>query len=740
MRRKPADLLAPLFFLGLLAAFFVHFIQRELVDLGRPSLWSSFDLESYFIPRFWFGASSLLHGEVPLWNPYEFAGIPFLATGQPSVFYPPTILLYGLLPRQAAHWAYLVVHYVFSAWTMRYFLRRSGLGDVGVFIGVVVFVFSVPVLSSNYHPPRIGHLSWMPIVFALAETARSGERRAIALLALVVGVQLVAGYPEFAMDEAILLGVHAITSFVVGTWKEPPWRSLLPIAGGFVLGALTAAVQLVPLGELGRLASRETLVPHGAFAFPADVGPGAVVFTVPGLIGFTALGIFARKSLPAAAGLLFCVFIGNGGWKLLRLLPGFSFVRFPLVWVYLSMFYFAWLAALGAEEVIAPTGSARRARLFVGGVVVAAMVLVAFYVVGLRWAEGPAPGNVAKSFSLSVQNGAAATFGILGVACVAALALLSRRRTVPAAAWMTAMSLAVIAQFYAFPFGARTALFTPPLPTGRAARYQADGNLLTGRALSPDDVLYGYEVTDRVASPLGVEQSFLPSRQRRIVDKLGYISLFGRLDWVAVQRAKGYLDAMNVELVVAPPSVVESLQARGFMEAARSETDSFMVNPARMGHAWVNYAVLTARSERQALEYCVSARFDPHREVVVEQQTTHAFRLPWPGTRSATPPLAEHRTSSTRATWDVELHEPGIFVASESAYPGWEATVDGHSTPWITADYVLRGVELDAGRHQVTFEYRPGSFRLGVALTFTGLAGIALLAAWRRIASRRAML
>ena len=115
MRRKPADLLAPLYFLGLLAAFFVHFIQRELVDLGRPSLWSSFDLESYFIPRFWFGAFSLLHGEVPLWNPYEFAGIPFLATGQPSVFYPPTILLYGLLPRQAAHWAYLVVHYVFAA-------------------------------------------------------------------------------------------------------------------------------------------------------------------------------------------------------------------------------------------------------------------------------------------------------------------------------------------------------------------------------------------------------------------------------------------------------------------------------------------------------------------------------------------------------------------------------------------------------------------------------------------------
>ncbi|HEX3595416.1 MAG TPA: YfhO family protein [Polyangiaceae bacterium] len=736
MSRKPADFLAPLFVVGLLAAFFLHFIRAELVDLGRPSIWSSFDLESYFLPRFWLGARTLLHGQVPLWNPYEFAGIPLLATGQPGVFYPPTVLLFGFLPRAAAHWAYLVGHYVFAACAMFYFLRRERVGNVGVFVGVVVWLFSIPVLSSNYHPPRIAHLSWLPWLFAFVERAGRGERRGFVALALIVALQITAGYPEFGMDEAVLVGIHALVSWRIGAWTTPPWKSLPRIGTAFVLGALSAAVQLVPLGELGRLSSRESLVPHGAFSFPAALGPGPLVHVVPGLIVFVLIGALARRSLPAVLGFATCLAIYGGGWKLLRLVPGFSFIRFPLVWLFLWTFYLAWLAALGADEVVRHEGTPQRAKLHLAGLVAAAIFLGALYVLGWRWAMEGATATLAKSWALSVQNGTAAAVGIAGVVAIAAVAVVSRRRAVSPAAWMAAVSVAVVAQLCAFPFGARTASFHPPTKKGRAGRYEVDVHPLTGRALSPEDALYGFEVTDRVASPLGVEQSFLPSRQRKIVEKLGYVSLFGWLDWKAVSRAQGYLEAMNVELVVAPPFAVEAFAARGFVERSRSEVDSFLINPARMGSAWVNYAVLNAPSDAQALEYFVGPLFDPRREVMLEQSTRHAFPIPGLGTPRATAPLAEHRESSTRATWDVDLAQPGIFVASESAYPGWEATVDGHRVQWLTADYVLRGVELDAGRHQVSFEYRPGSFRLGATLSALGLAGIALVALWRRSASK----
>jgi hypothetical protein len=729
MRRRPDDLLAALFIIALLASFFLYFIRVELVDLGRPSLWSGFDLESYFLPRFWFGARSMLRGHVPLWNPFEYGGIPFLATGQPAVFYPPTMLIFGLLPREAAHWTFLIVHYAFAAWTMFYFLRRSGLSAPSLLVGVAVWVFATPILTSNYHPPRIAHLSWTPLVFALVERVGAGNRRAFVALALVVATQLLCGYPEFAMDGALLVAIHATTCWAFGIWRVPPWTSLVRIGSAFVLGALAAAVQLVPLGELARLSARELLVQPGPFAFPRQIGLGAILLTLPGALGLGVLGAFPRRGRPALVGFLFCVVVYEYGWKLLRILPGFSFIRFPLVWLYLRTFFVAWLTAIGTDEIVAAAGTARRTRWFTIGLAASGVALVATYALGLRWASA-APNDLAARIALSVPNGATAALGIAGIVALVALAVIALRRPVHPAAWMGAIAVITLAQLAAFPFGARSAPFHPPSPRGLAATFEAERWRLSGRALAADDILYGYEVTDGIPSPLGVEQSFLPSRQRKIVDKLGFISMFGRLDWTAVARAKGYLDAMNVELAVVPSIFKGGLVERGFVEADHSETDSFLTNPNRMGHAWVNYAVRTAFSREQSLEYFLGERFDPHREVVLEEPTHNAYPLPGPFTGNATTPIAEHRVSETEATWDVELPRPGIFVASESGYPGWEASVDGHPVKWLTADYVLRGVEVDAGRHQVSFVYRPLSFRIGVALSIVAFGLIA--AVWFR--------
>ncbi len=89
------------------------------------------------------------------------------------------------------------------------------------------------------------------------------------------------------------------------------------------------------------------------------------------------------------------------------------------------------------------------------------------------------------------------------------------------------------------------------------------------------------------------------------------------------------------------------------------------------------------------------------------------------------------RPSPTELSIDVELQRPGVLVVSETAYPGWVATVDGKRQRWFRANYVLRGLELDAGRHQVRFVYRSRALRTGSWLSAAGgviLAGCALAA------------
>ena len=75
-------------------------------------------------------ARRILAGEVPLWNPYNYAGHPFLADVQTAVFYPPrllTIVLSASLPPY--HWTYgalqleAVAHFWLAALFMYLFVR-----------------------------------------------------------------------------------------------------------------------------------------------------------------------------------------------------------------------------------------------------------------------------------------------------------------------------------------------------------------------------------------------------------------------------------------------------------------------------------------------------------------------------------------------------------------------------------------------------------------------------------------
>src|SRR5689334_5631184 len=109
MSKKAAPLAVPALLVGLcIALYFIGFIRPALHDQGRSSLMSSIDFHSYFLPRFELGSKEMFAGRLPLWNRFEFGGIPLLATGQGAVFYLPKIVLYGLLPPVDAHWVFIV--------------------------------------------------------------------------------------------------------------------------------------------------------------------------------------------------------------------------------------------------------------------------------------------------------------------------------------------------------------------------------------------------------------------------------------------------------------------------------------------------------------------------------------------------------------------------------------------------------------------------------------------------------
>lgn len=105
---------------ALLAVLVIVFFREIL--LGHAFLWEDFLYHDY--PSRNFASVSLSMGEIPLWNPYSFNGMPFLADIQKTVFYLPcTVLALFVKDGQLSfYWLELMIilHYVLAGVTMFY--------------------------------------------------------------------------------------------------------------------------------------------------------------------------------------------------------------------------------------------------------------------------------------------------------------------------------------------------------------------------------------------------------------------------------------------------------------------------------------------------------------------------------------------------------------------------------------------------------------------------------------------
>jgi len=722
------------------------------IEVGspRPTI-GTFDYYNYFLPRFEFGSREMAAGRLPVWNEFEYAGIPFLATAQPAALYPPKILAFAWLDAGTAMQAFLIAHFVILAAGFLLFARQRGITGLGALAGTVYWTFTTTILLSNYHPNRIACMVWVPIVFALADSAaRSWKGYGIPALALVIALQLVAGYPALTLSLAPLLAVHAIAMYWTGGWDQPPWKTLPRVAGAFVLGSCIAGLQLVPLAEIASIARRATEVADASPPFLPSIsflinerGPAGwhfVLMSFPGLAGLWIAALVRKNALPATAGAATCLAFALGGWLLIRFIPGFSLIRHGLVWLFLLQFHLAWLVAVGAEALVRADADRAWVRRW---------TRICVAIGGLAWAglcganfgpesEGIRPesgGRRLIPLSSRLYGGDDANLlGLAGGVILAAAACVpgSTGRKWTGLAGVSALMLGQVA---AYPFGGATGRFGyPHAPFRIRALAERAGVVPAGRSISEIDRTHGTGLSERVAVLLGMEITFAPPRFAELQHQL-ISPIDQRVIWRRVLRAAGLLDAMNVDLLVGPGRRADDFRKHGLVPMGPKGTRrSLYRNEDRIGEAWVSYRAQPVTSAEQALEHLLEPDFDPRSVVIVETPLANRYR-----SRALLPPTPAQvrRPSPTQVDVEVETSRAGILVLSDAWYPGWEARIDDQPAEILRVDYVLRGLELAPGRHRIRFEYRPASLRYGLAASVAGLvvALVLLVASSRRGAS-----
>jgi len=103
---------------------------------------------------------SLDSREIPLWNPHQFSGIPFMAAGQQSTFYPLS-LVYYVMPLPAAYGWFTVLNLWLAGVMMYLFIRGSGLARFGAAVAAVTYQLCGFFVASVVFPMIIGGVVWM---------------------------------------------------------------------------------------------------------------------------------------------------------------------------------------------------------------------------------------------------------------------------------------------------------------------------------------------------------------------------------------------------------------------------------------------------------------------------------------------------------------------------------------------------------------------------------------------------
>ncbi|WP_242386508.1 YfhO family protein [Phocaeicola sartorii] len=167
--------------------------------------------------------------------------------------------------------------------------------------------------------------------------------------------------------------------------------------------------------------------------------------------------------------------------------------------------------------------------------------------------------------------------------------------------------------------------------------------------------------------------------------------------------------------------VLNMLNTRYFIFPLQGGKTVPMQNPYTLGNAWfvneVQY-VDNANEEIDALH-----RIDPARTAVVDKK----FRAEV-GPAAETDTLGSIKLTAYEPNdlkYETNSQTGGTVVFSEIYYPGWQAYIDGVEVSHGRADYILRAMNVPAGKHVVEFKFDPKSLHVTETVAFVALGVLA---------------
>ena len=187
----------------------------------------------------------------------------------------------------------------------------------------------------------------------------------------------------------------------------------------------------------------------------------------------------------------------------------------------------------------------------------------------------------------------------------------------------------------------------------------------------------------------------------------------------AVADAGGEMELLNP----ADFPVLNMLNTRYFIFPLQGGQTVPLLNPFARGNAWFVNDVKYVNNANEEIE--TIHELDPAHQAVVDKKFQEAIQ-PIASDSTATIQLVAYEPNYLK--YEVNSEKGGTVVFSEIYYPGWQSTIDGQPVPHGRANYILRAMNVPAGKHTVEFTFDPASLHTTETIAFVALGLLVLLA------------
>ncbi len=690
----------------------------------------------------------ILHGELPLWYPNIFSGIPFIGNPECWAFYPVNWLLLPLPANISILWM-IVLHLVLGGVGCFGYLRWSRQLDIWpALMGALFFMFGGKYLLHVLVPGHTGFLglAWVPLclwmIDSICRSSTDASRellRPAGILAICLGMMGLSMQPQVSFYAAFFMVGYFLLRLVESEQKLA--ACLLFVSAGILAGAISS-VQILPAFEMAGMSARKVY--------------GSTEFSSVGALGWSEIKGFLRPDLRPSINPMQYWEGDTWAWEKAFFMGLLPVACIALCFVSKNRRDIIYFAAVGLACVVYSLGEAGGLfsaanklipgfSLFRGAarpLFILGLVLPFAVAYGLQvfWSDREDLKGVMAAGIVCLLLALFASFRFRGISggvlyfCIfysAGLALRVKTERKRLAAALITVAFLVESWSFLYPqiqlrevdklYGSPL-LASLPDSIGEKERVAEYNRQIVGTML-PEYLLVQFGLKD-----INGYNPMLPARYAEFMSKVT-----GREPkpevWVPDLKPKAehrLLDHLSLgfryEETNEGPRPVRTRTAFPFVYVVANGDQMESVDVLKMldqeGHDPRKVVLLERKSE------------DPPRSVETTEDPPRSVETATEGEPYRALSFASY--SPNRVRVNVSMQKPGYLVMNEAWHPGWKCfDQTGKEHEVLRANFLFRAVRLGVGNHELLFRFEPASFAFGKWSSLFGFLLAAGMASWR---------